>query len=73
MIKRSAFIESPSNGSITQSASDRLGITQEIELVRAARDVILRRLTDASPDESKIQLAKWVIENIWTPELEPTP
>lgn len=54
-----------------EHAGDRLGLVQEVEIVRAARDVILRRLTDASPDESKIQLAKWVIENIWTPELEP--
>ncbi len=41
---------------------------REEELVRAARRVILDALTgDPGPDYEKVQTAKWVIENIWTP------
>lgn len=60
-------------------SDNRVGLVQEVEIVRAARDVILNALTNGLPPSGmrpdgtyvSVELAKWVIENIWTPELEP--
>lgn len=49
-----------------QHENHSLGIS-EASIIRAARKVIYEALTSDRPIESKVQLAKWVIENIWTP------
>jgi hypothetical protein len=46
-----------------------VGLTSEIALVEAARRCILTTLEGDGPVVyDRVSLAKWVIENIWTPE-----
>lgn len=48
-----------------------MGVVTETEIVREARNVIRMGLAKdmyAENHRDQIALAKWVIENIWTPE-----